>query len=85
MVNIDDVDNEDLDIHDNDDIDDINDIDVNDDNDDTDDNYILIWQIFPRLWKGVGEGTGFFLCQTTFQRNVAQSREMWPEMWPIML
>ena len=19
-------------------------------------NYILIWQIFPRLWKGVGEG-----------------------------
>ena len=28
---------------------------------------------------------GFFLCQTTFQRNVAQSREMWPEMWPIML
>ena len=29
--------------------------------------------------------TGFFLCQTTFQRNVAQSREMWPEMWPIML
>ena len=28
--------------------------------------------------------TGFFLCQTTFQRNVAHAREMWPEMWPIM-
>ena len=28
--------------------------------------------------------TGFFLCQTTFQRNVAHAREMWPEMRPIM-